>query len=715
VATIDSANLFLQASDDRKDVKPSVVAQKSLVRSPPNLAIYNDQGQPHEVLEKVIKISKDYLSAYQNQWTPLQKKWERSDELYWMAQKESRMPELTLAKVSASVFYRTARRLSDGAYIATYQGDDIPVKFAPDVGVFDDPDTKQRKAIVAEGLNRWGSYCMRKTGLRDKAKKSFNFTYKYGNHIAYVPYDFEVERVKKYTDEDPNIMESAADGTLVYKHKRTGDYSVTPHAPETYEVEYDKITKDEVGFYPRNIDQCYFDNRIEDLDRQTCFMDRTDITRPELWAKGKAGIFKNLDKITELQKFNQYDWSNTAELQRIRDSGKTTTDSYKSEMYEHWSVWLLLPKIEVKLNKKGEAVDMTWDQNAPSRRYVLDIIGRLNDAGSIAVRFSESPYWSNGIPYISAHSHEDDSGWWHRGLLELLDDNILQEQVAKGQLMDNSTLINRRPMVRVIGRCRTKDMRIGVNKVFDVTSPDALQFMTVQDQTANLNNRIEFLKKDSEDIAQTPPFMLGEGIGGRASATEFAAIRDQSSTPALNDIKSINLQINGGYMRKVKEYAPQFLDKNMAIDIDGPNGEKFWFDIKPDDFNMDLDIQEVAIQEFQNKATMRQLLLNLTQLVASPAFAPFINVVGYLERVFSTFSDIFPNPEEILNKDQQVQMLLQQYLTQAAPSQGQPPNQIGAGVQPNLMGLPTAPQGLQLDGIADASGLASAGGAARGA
>lgn len=706
---IDSANLFLQEDKDRESIKPSVVAQKSIVRSPPNLAIYDEQGNPHEVLDKVIKLAQNYLSAYKNQWSALQEKWERCDNLYWMAQKESRMPEATLAKVSASVFYRTARRLTDGAYLSTYQGDELPVKFKPDIGVFDPPEVKTKKAIVAEGLNRWASYCMRKTDLRNKAKKSYHNVYKYANHIAYVPYDFEVERTRKYTDENPNIEEKALDGTPVFKHSRTGEYSVTPHPMETYEVEYDKVTKDEVGFYPRNIDQCYFDNRLEDLDRQTCFIDHGDINRPEIWAKAKAGVFINVEKITEQNRFQQYNQANSAANQRIVDSGKTTSDSYMSELYDHYRVWILLPKIEVKYNKKGKVTGMTWDQNAPERRYVLDFIGDLNATSSVVVRFSESPYWSNGIPYISAHSHEDDSGWWHRGLLELLDDNILQEQVAKGQLMDNSTLLNRRPMIRVIGRCRTKDMRIGNNKVFDVTSPDALQFVQIADQTANLNNRIEFIKKDSEDVAQVPPFMLGEGVGGRASATEFAAIRDQSSAPAMNDIKSLNMQINGGYMRKVKEYAPQFLDRAMAIDVDAGNGEKLYVELHPDDFNVDLDIQEVAIQEFQNKATMRQLLLNLTQLVASPAFAPFINVVGYLERVFSTFSDIFPNPEEILNKDEQVQMLLKQYLAQA-PTQGQPSNQVGLTGQEGLMGLPTAPQGLQLDGMAMASAAGAAGG-----
>lgn len=711
--TPEPSDLFLSDDKKRADLKPSVVAQKSLVRSPPNLANYDSDGNLDPVVAHVLKLAQDFLSAYQNQNGAMYDKWDRCDQLYWMAQKESRMPELTLAKVSSSIYYRTARRLADGALVATFQGTDLPVKYQPDVGVFDPPETKQRKAIVSEGLNRYIDYNMRKADVKTKADDSFNWTYKYGNHIVYVPYDFEVERVKKYTDEDPNEIQTSTDGSTVYKHKRTGAYSVTPHPPETYEVEYDKVTKDNVGYYPRSLDQVFLDNRIPDLDRQTCLLDRGDITRPEIWAKAKAGVFKNINRISQMQQFQQYDWTNQMEIDRINNSGKVTTDSYMSEMYEHWMVWITIPKLDVKINNKGEATSIKWDQDAAPRRYVMHVIGRLNENSSVVVRFSESPYWSNGVPYIASHSHADDSGFYHRGLLELLDDNILEDQVAKGQLIDNGTLQNRRPIIRVVGRCRTKDMRIGVNKVFDVTSRDALDFLQVNDLSLNILKRLEYLKKDSEDTAQTPPFMLGEGVGGRASATEFATIRDQSSTPALKDIKSLNLQLMGGYARKCKEYAPQFLDKELAVDIDGPNGEKFWYTIHPDDFNIDLDIQEIAVQEFQNKATARQLLLNLTQLIASPAFAPFINVVGFLERVFSTFSDIFPNPEEILNKDEATQALMYQYLAQA-PAQGSPaPGMMAAG-QPSLMGMPTAPQGLQLEGIADASALAATGGQTRG-
>ncbi len=139
-------------------------------------------------------------------------------------------------------------------------------------------------------------------------------------------------------------------------------------------------------------------------------------------------------------------------------------------------------------------------------------------------------------------------------------------------------------------------------------------------------------------------------------------------------------------------------------------------------------MQEVSVQEFENKSTMRQILINLVGLIANPVFAPFINIGGFLERIFYTFKTAFPNPEELFNKNEQVMGVLREYLRQQPP-QAETPNQAlpGAGLPmaagaggptygPAQMGGVTPPitnQGMQ--GLADAQMLASTGGAARGA
>lgn len=702
---VQSNNLFLTADPKKKDVEPSPLAAKAIAKAPPNLAFYDDKDQLHEVCAHVLRLAQQAYSAYQNQWSSLQEKWEKADEMYWMEQKESRLSELTRAKVSASVYHRVVRRLADGAYLASFT-DDMPVKFFPDIGTFEPSNTKHRKAVVAEALNRWAQYCMRKTNMKEKSRKSFLNIYKYGNHIVYVPYDFKIEKRKRYEPRDVNKPFKNSLGEISFEHSDTGDISNQPHPPILEEVEYDHIVSDEVGFHPQDIDRCFLDNTIDDLDRQTFFFWRSDITRPELWEEAKAGKFMNINRISQLQQFQQYNWQNQAQNQRITDSGKTATDSYQSEKYERWQVWILMPKLKLKYNKKGEVADYEWDQDGEPRRYVLDVVGDIGNNSCIVVRFSESPYWGNGIPFISAHSHEDDSGWWHRGLQELLEDNMIQEQTAKGQLMDNRTMRTFMPTIRLVGRVKNKDMRITHNTTFDVTSPDAIQFMQIPDITGNIENSLRYLKDDSEAVAQTPPFFMGENLGSRTSATEFASIRDQSSAPALNDIKKINMQICGGYMRKLKEYAPQFLDKDVAVQVDGAQGaEALTIMVGPDEFNADMMIEEVSVQEFENKTTARQILLNLVQVVVNPVFAPFLNVGGLLYKILKSFSTIFPNPEEILNTDSDAMELMRKYLAQnpipeqAAGNQqvpmlgGQPLNP-NSGSQPiNVVPIPENHQG----------------------
>lgn len=726
IQNFQDSTLFLTKSDDRQPVKPSSVALKAIAKAPLNMAIYDDNGLPHEVLGHVINLIRQSYQTYQNQWSWIVDLNDKADTMYWMEMKECRMPELTRAKVSASVFHRVVRRLADGAYLATFS-EEMPVKFFPDIGIFDSPEEKQGKAVIADGLNRIALYYMKKSDLKNKAKKSFLNVYKYGNHIVYVPYEYEVSKKRSYQTHDMNEMVSASDGSVVYKHSNSGEISNQPHPPEMFEVEQDVVTKDWVGYYPVDIDKIMLDNRIEDVDRQSVLFWRSDINGPELFAQAKTGIFKNIEMISRLQQFQIYNWQNQAANDRITNAGKTTTDSFSSEMYEHWQVWMLLPKIETKVNSKGEVTDMTWDQNAERIRYVVDIIGDVA-GNSVITRFSESPYWGNGVPFISAHSHEDDSGWYHRGLVALLEDNMLQEQVAKGQLMDNRALMMFRPMIRRVGMVKNKDMRITHNTVFDVLQPDALKWMEIPDFTANLNNSITFLKTDSESIAQVPPFFLGEALGGRTSATEFASIRDQSSAPALNDIKNLNMQIMGAWMKKVKEYIPQFLDRKVAVEVAGDNGQQMLVELQAEDFKADMSVEEYAVQEFQNKATMQQIMINLVQVVGNPVFAPYIMTAGFLERFFQQFNSIFPNPEEIIRKDPEVIAQIQAYLHQTAMQQiaeqgGVPPvnspqalaqgggQPQGNGVPPGIQGMPIA---LRAQNQPDAHAMMSTGGQARG-
>lgn len=703
-------SLFLIADKDRKEPEVSPQAIRAKTRAAPNLALYDDRDLPHPVLAHVIKLAQQAYSAYNDQRSAMQERWDLADDMYWMEQKEHRMPELTLAKVSSSIFHQATRRLTDGAYVATYSDPDgMPVKFMPQINVFEPSDSKQRKALIAQGLNRVALQSMRKTHFREKAYKSYYRIYKYANHIAYVPYDFQIEKRKRWQTIDPNEVVAGGEAPI-FRHKLTGEESLMPHEPVAHEVEYDQIIKDEVGFYPLNIEDCWLDDRIEDLNRQTVFLQRSDITRPEIWAEARAGKFQNVRFITDLQQFQLYGNDQQIYNERKQNAEKITTDSIYSEVYERWKCWMLLPRIKVTQNKKGDVTDLKWDQNGEERRYLVEGIGNLNDK-MVTVRFCESPYWSNGIPYIDAHSHNDDSGFYVRGMTEILDDNMLQEQVAKGQLMDNRTLMNRRPLIRMMGRVKNKDCKIGFNTVFDVSERGALEQMQMTDLTGNIKATLDYLRDDSEKLAQTPKFFLGEAAGSRTSATEFSSLRDQGSAPAMNDIAVLNMQLAGGYFRKIKEYAPQFLDKNVFVeDATGQPVE-----ISPDEFEMDMMIQEVSVQSFDNRQTTRQIFINMVSgVLNSPMFAGIANPVGVFEKLFSMFPEITPNPEELLIKNDVTKQLLIEYQQQKAAEQKAAVNPGQGGAQPQ-QGEPPNPfvQALTA-GRAEAQPIQAAMGAAGG-
>lgn len=703
---------WLRQDTDPAEAPPSPVAVGARAAAPVNLALY-DGDSPNETVEHVRRMIRRSYSALQIQRVALMERWEKADGFYWQQQKEHRMPELTRAKVSASIFYQAVRRLSNGANIATFPSgaDKLPVKAIPRANPYEGGEGKQKKALLAEAVNQFAIYSMAKAGIENKRSDAYYRVFKYGNLICYVPWDYEVEKRKRYEPFNPNDVVTGDSGVATYVHKETGETSPQPYPQELREVEYDYVCKDHVGFYPLPIENVWLDDNIDDIDRQPAVLWRSSVTRDEIWRMAKAGLWTNVDKISETNAYQFFNEQSQITQQRRADAGKSTASQEQTELYERWQCWMVLPRLEVKKNSKGEVTYLDWDQNAEPRRYLVEMVGNINEMSAVVVRFCESPYWGNGVPFIKASSHDDDVGFYHRGLTELLDDNMVQEQVAKGQLMDNRTLQNFRPMKRMIGRVRNKDMRITANTVFDVTHEGALTQLDIRDITQTILPSLQYIRDDSEKIAQTPKFMLGDAMGSRTSATEASMIRDSSSAPALNDVKCLNLQLWGGYMKKLMEYLPQFLSNDIAAGN---------LKITPDEFNdLDFQVQEVATTEFENKQMAQQILINLATVVQSPMFAGIINPAAFFTKLCAQFPSVFANPEELLIKAPAVGLLLKEWQTQQlqAQEQAQPGAQPPSPVAPS--GAPTPQtaigQGLAPDaGMATGDSLAALGGQAGG-
>lgn len=720
------ASVFLQEGDNREDIKP-VDGVKAKAKASPNLALYDDMHQPNEVVAHAMHLATQAYAAYQIQWQQQSIIWQNADNYYWMAQKKHRMPELTRAEVSASTYYITSRRLADGAYLVSFPSGnaELPIVFQPTSSTFDASDSKRRRAIISDGLNTLALEYARKTDLAAKCKKIYYSTYKYANSFAYVPWEYKVEKKKSWQNVNKNLVHMGGDGSPVFTHKDSGEVSRNPFPAELEEVERDVVTQDGMGFTPLKPESCFMDSMIEDINRQTCFLWRSFMTRPEIFAEGRSGNYKNIDQISQLQRWGLFTWESQVENQRRTDANQTIADSYESEVYERWQIWMLLPKIKVKTNKKGEATSLEWDQNAEERRYKIEIIGQINGP-YIVVNFQESPYWGNGIPFLMFHSHEDDVSAYHRGLPHLLEDQMIQEQVAKGQLMDNRTLLNFRPLTVLSGRVKNKSLKIGYNTAFHVTSQDAIKQLEVADISGTIGNTLQYIKDETESVAQTPKFFLGQGIGGRTSATEFSAIRDQGSAPALNDIKTLNLQIVGGWLRKMKEYIPQFLDKDVLVKRNGDNGKEVTLAITSDEFDADMELKEIAVTAFDSKSTTRQIVINLIQgVLSSPLFQGMINPVGVFIRLMEMFPEVTPNPEELLIKDPRLQQALIEYQKQKAMEQDikqqvpQPPPSPQMGMTTGFPSSGTPPRPslgnmMPFAGNSDAQPVNAAMGAAKG-
>jgi hypothetical protein len=108
-------------------------------------------------------------------------------------------------------------------------------------------------------------------------------------------------------------------------------------------------------------------------------------------------------------------------------------------------------------------------------------------------------------------------------------------------------------------------------------------------------------------------------------------------------------------MQKILEYLPQFEEDQIHVALEG---EEYLVEAQKIE-ETDVMLREVAIQEYDNKISSRQIINNLIQvLTGNPMFQGMLNPAAFLVRLFSLYPEISTNPEELLIKNPVVQKLL---------------------------------------------------------
>jgi uncharacterized protein involved in exopolysaccharide biosynthesis len=177
------------------------------------------------------------------------------------------------------------------------------------------------------------------------------------------------------------------------------------------------------------------------------------------------------------------------------------------------------------------------------------------------------------------------------------------------------------------------------------------------------------------------PYVSGSDMQGidQNTATGITALQDVASR--LLRFKAAQIQ-QKGLQRTYEQWSEmlqQFLDKDIAVRIEGPGKTYSWENYTPEDIIGSYDITLEGAEESLSRQQERQEAIGLMNAIAP--LAEMIDIRPVLERVAEAYN--FPNPQALLKPKPQAP---------AAPGPT-PPGPQGPG-QMLQNGNPVMPQGM---------------------
>jgi hypothetical protein len=528
------------------------------------------EGEKHEeTVEKVLKAAQDFWTYFKGQ--PERKSaldlMNDADRMHRVSQQRDETSDqkrdTTSNVTSTSYFRRVRRRTTEAKSILLGGAEDLPVMFAPE----DQSNEADRQ--IADDQTAYLRHVMDQDNVRFKIGQSIHYATKYANELVSVEWDYRVE------DREERVLKpSGKKGKLVAKWKTTR-----------------KTIANNPTYIRHDLKDAWFDARIDDIQKQRCLELRDQVGWEVIEGEKLAGHYVNIDKIDK-SKLYQGEGTETTLADRKTNAGETHSEE-PNGLFDRYNVWIRVP-----VNEKGK-----WDEKKTSPAWHwATFIGAL-DSEPVCVRLIANPYKHKRLPYLLAHTHEDDKGAFHMGMPDILACNYEEECTTINQMVDNKDLGNEAPWIIEKGAILKRDLTFGRNKVFTkkAGAPNPEQ-MDVRENSQNTIAVLGWVKSDGDQAAMTEGAMEGQALGGRASASEAKTVFEQQTKPVVEDAAYLGDQILPFYARDVIELAQQYLNPDEAMQL---NVAGVLRNFNPTSIYGPIHVRVVSVREYEKNAVRR--------------------------------------------------------------------------------------------------------------
>lgn len=438
-----------------------------------------------------------------------------ADRMYRCAlrrKSSSAQHEDTLSDVASTMFYDQMRTITANETSIFFNGRDLPAVIEPEASSQDySPDAGK---WIAEQQMLLAEHTFDEDDRVPKCKEIARLNNKYGNYLLSIEWDRQVEereeRVPTKFSEDDNK---------------------TPVGFNFKKME--RVVKDCPSLSLHDIKDWYFDAQIttrpiDDMRSQRCIIGMQQRGYEELLDWHRQGLIKNLNKVTLAHLYAGEDDDSQVMQDRMTNAGEDGMTE-ENGLLQVCQVWGYMPIKEFTRTGSRTGRGKWDDKGTVPTIYWATFVGKLNQK-PVCIRLVKNPNNHGRYPFLLLHSLPDDKGAFHTGFAAMLEPLYWQATTNINQAFDNLKLITRAPWV-VDGPVHTRDLKFRANKLIHTARGVQIKQIDVQNTTAITIPMAQMIRDDCNRTTGADKPILGEALGGRASATEAKQVLDQSLLP----------------------------------------------------------------------------------------------------------------------------------------------------------------------------------------
>lgn len=398
------------------------------------------------------------------------------------------------------------------------------------------------------------------------------------------------------------------------------------HVPYVGPVE--AIIRDGPTFEVWNIYDAWWDPSARDVDSAGYVVLRSWLTKEQLLSNmctssgqhDRAdcnGIYHNIDQLLRVGTTSRPDTTAQERFLSMSGTDRSMRQQGQKELFELQEVW----------------TDDT----------VVTIGGR-----KVLLRNDPNPYWHGRKPIVIAQTRPDLFEMQGIPETELVDHLQEAQWTLQNMTIDNLHLTTMRGITyREGGVADPNALQLRPRFKWPVVDHDDIRPFEIPPIASDVYQERTRLLSDMQLVTGINPYVSGADLStvDQNTATGVTALQEVASR--LLRFKASMLQYKG-YQRTFElwgDMIQQFMDRNVAVQVTGDDGQPVWLDVSPRDvaghFNYVLEGSEESLSRQQERGEAIALL---------NAFAPlaqlgFVNFKPILEKIALAYD--FPNPEAL--------------------------------------------------------------------